>query len=47
MKLGVEKKKHVRSNGAFERNFCVITSSAFSQELFTSLERKNRGEREI
>ena len=45
MKLDVEKKKHVRSKGPFERNFCVITSSKFSEELFISLERKNRREK--
>lgn len=47
MKLVVEKKKHVKSNGPFERNFCVTTSSTFSQEHFTSLERKHRGEKGI
>lgn len=44
---GCGKKKHVKSNGPFERNFCVTTSSAFSQEHFTSLERKHRGKKGI
>lgn len=47
MKLGVEKKKHVKSNGPFERNFCVVTSSTFSQELFTHWDEEIAGEREI
>ena len=47
MKLGVEKKKHIKSNGPFERNFCVITSSAFSQELLPHWNEKIGGKREI